>query len=126
MQQLDGRDWGEPTYPFSSCQECHRLRGVPLRDFTAEDLRITIGQNIGLEYLVPLALERLDHDPFTPGAYYPCDLLVSMLRSDVKFWQRHAKAAGAAGDDCRASNWSISNQAGYRQPDSHQSSYTGL
>jgi len=50
-----------------------------------------LGRTSGLEYLVPLALERLDDDPFTPGAYYPCDLLASVLRSDMKFWQRHAK-----------------------------------
>jgi len=91
LQQLDGQDRGEPTYRSHLVRECRRLRRVPLRDFTAEDLRIAIGQNVGLEYLVPLALERLDDDPFTPGAYYPCDLLVSVLRSDMKFWQRHAK-----------------------------------
>jgi hypothetical protein len=89
LQQLDGQDWGEPTYHSHLVIECHRLRRVPLRDFTVEDLRITIGQNIGLEYLVPLALERLRDDPFAEGAYYPCDLLVSVLRSDAKFWQRH-------------------------------------
>ena len=89
LQQLDGQDWGEPTYHSHLVTECHRLRRVPLRDFTVEDLRITIGQNIGLEYLVSLALEHLRDDPFAEGAYYPCDLLVSVLRSDAKFWQRH-------------------------------------
>ena len=64
----------------------HRL---PLQDFTIEDLRITIGQNIGLEYLIPLALERLQNDPFAEGAYYPCDLLVGVLGTDAKFWQGH-------------------------------------
>jgi len=64
LQQLDGTDWGEPTFDSHLVQECHRLHRVPLRDFTVEDLRITIGQDIGLEYLVPLALERLHADPF--------------------------------------------------------------
>ena len=91
LQQLDGQDRGEPTFRSHLVRECRRFRRVPLCNFTAEDLRIAIGQNVGLEYLVPLALERLDDDPFTPGAYYPCDLLVSVLRSDMKFWQRHAK-----------------------------------
>jgi hypothetical protein len=52
-------------------------------------LRITIGQNIGLVHLVPLALERLHDDPFAEGAYYPCDLLVSVLGAEVQFWQVH-------------------------------------
>jgi hypothetical protein len=59
LQQFDGEDWGEPTFDSHLVSECHRLHRVPLRDFTVEDLRITIGQQIGLDYLIPLALERL-------------------------------------------------------------------
>lgn len=89
LQQLEGEDWGEPTFDSRLVKECHRLHRVPLRDFTVEDLRITIGQQIGLEYLVPLALERLHHDPFAEGAYYPCDLLVSVLSAEARFWRSH-------------------------------------
>jgi hypothetical protein len=89
LQQLDGQDWGEPTFDSHLVTECHRLRRVPLRDLTVEDLRITIGQNIGLEHLVPLALERLHDNPFTEGAYYPCDLLVSVLGAEARFWKSH-------------------------------------
>jgi CDI immunity proteins len=88
LQQLDGQDWGEPTFPTHLVRECHRLRRVPLRDFTAENLRIMIGQNIGLPYLVPLALELLRADPFTEGDFYKGDLLQSVLRADASFWQR--------------------------------------
>ena len=91
LQQLDGQDWGKPTFDSYLVTECHRLRRVPLRDFTVEDLRITIGQNIGLEHLVPLALERLHDDPFAEGAYYPCDLLVSLLGAEARFWQSHSE-----------------------------------
>jgi hypothetical protein len=94
LQQLDGQDWGEPTFDSHLVAECHRLRRVPLRDFTVEDLRITIGQNIGLEHLVPLALERLHGDPFAEGAYYPCDLLVSVLGAEARFWQSHLELRG--------------------------------
>lgn len=89
LQQLDGEDWGEPTFDSHLVTECHRLHRVPLRDFTVEDLRITIGQQVGLDYLIPLALERLKDDPFAEGAYYPCDLLVSVLGAEVRFWQSH-------------------------------------
>ena len=94
LQQLDGQDWGEPTFDSHLVTECHRLHRVPLRDFTVEDLRITIGQNIGLEHLVPLALERLRDDPFAEGAHYPCDLLVTMLGAAAQFWQRHSELRG--------------------------------
>jgi hypothetical protein len=89
LQDIDGQDWGEPTYTSRLVTECHRLRRVPLCDFTAENLRIMIGQNIGLEHLLPLALERLHDDPVAEGGYYPCDLLVNVLRSDAGFWRDH-------------------------------------
>lgn len=89
LQQLEGKDWGEPTSDSHLVQECHRLHRAPLSNFTVEDLRITIGQDIGLDFLVPLALERLDADPFAEGAHYPCDLLVHVLGSDAQFWLSH-------------------------------------
>jgi hypothetical protein len=89
LQELEGDDWGEPTFGSHLVTECHRLHRVPLRDFTIEDLRITIGQSIGLPYLAVLALERLQDDPFAEGDCYPCDLLANMLRADAKFWRNH-------------------------------------
>jgi hypothetical protein len=47
-----------------------------------------IGQNIGLEYLVPLALERLRRDPFAAGDCYPGDLLGSVLKVQSSFWKQ--------------------------------------
>jgi hypothetical protein len=88
LQQLEGEDWGEPTFHTRLARECHRLHRVPLRDFTVEDLRIMIGQDIGLKYLAFLALERLQADPYAEGDLYPGDLLVSALGSDAGFWHR--------------------------------------
>jgi hypothetical protein len=90
LQQLEDCDWGEPQYDSHLVIECHRLRRVPLREFSVENLRIMIGQSIGLEYLMPLALERLEENPFAKGDYYPGDLLVNVLGCDARFWQQHA------------------------------------
>jgi hypothetical protein len=46
LQELEGHDWGDPSYDSHLVTECHRLHRIPLCDFTVEDLRITIGQNI--------------------------------------------------------------------------------
>ncbi|MEZ0255785.1 MAG: contact-dependent growth inhibition system immunity protein [Chthoniobacter sp.] len=90
LQQLEGDDWGEPNFDSHPVIECHRLRRVPLGEFTVENLRIMIGQKIGLEYLLPLALERLEENPFAEGDCYPCDLLENVLGCDARFWQQHA------------------------------------
>lgn len=89
LQQLEGKDWGEPTYDSYLVTECHRLRRVPLREFTAESFRIMIGQQIGLPYLVPMALELLRADPFTEGDFYGGDLLAAVLRVELAFWLQH-------------------------------------
>jgi hypothetical protein len=86
LQELENEDWGKPNFNSRLVQECHRLRRIPLKDFKVEDLRILIGQNIGLNYLVPLAIEKLEQNPLAEGNYYSGDLLVNVLRVEPKFW----------------------------------------
>ena len=90
LQELEGQDWGDGSYfPSHLVLTTHALRRKPLQDFTIEDLRIMIGQNFSLEYLVPLAIKRLQHNPLAAGDFYEGDLLASVLRVESSFWQRH-------------------------------------
>jgi hypothetical protein len=89
LQELEASDWGEPTCDSHLVTTIHRLRRVPLRQFSVEDLRIMIGQNIGLQYLVPLALGHLRKNPLAEGDFYPGDLLKMMLTADPTFWRDH-------------------------------------
>ncbi len=89
LQELESKDWGEPNFGSHLVTECHRLRRVALCEFTTEDLRIMIGQQIGLEYLIPLAIERLRDDPFAEGDFYHGDLLQNVLRADSRFLVNH-------------------------------------
>ncbi len=90
LQELEKSDWGEPTYHSSLVRTCHALRRKPLAEFTTEDLRIMIGQQISLPYLIPLALERLEVEPLVEGRCYPGDLLSAVLKVDRAFWSEHA------------------------------------
>lgn len=89
LEELDGEDWGEPTFPSALVTNCHRLRRVPLRNFTTESFRILIGQRIGLEWLVPLALDILAKDPLAEGDFYRGDLLRNVHHIPAEFWQAH-------------------------------------
>jgi hypothetical protein len=89
LQELENNDWGEPNFDSHLVQECHRLRRVPLKDFTEGNLRIMIGQNIGLKYLMPMAVERLKQNPLAEGDFYAGDLLVNVLRVETNFWSSH-------------------------------------
>lgn len=89
LQELENCDWGEPMYHSNLVVTCHRLRRVLLRLFNAGDLRIMIGQNISLEFLVPIALKHLHRRPFVEGTFYPGDLLKSVMEVEADFWAQY-------------------------------------
>ncbi|MBC8136889.1 MAG: hypothetical protein H8F28_13475, partial [Fibrella sp.] len=63
------------------------LMDVPTGEFTTEDIRLMIGQDMGVEYLLPLAIKLLRQDPFAEGMYYEGDLLASVIRIKADFWR---------------------------------------
>ncbi len=67
----------------------HWLRKKTLREFTPEDLRFMLGQQISLPILMPMALDVLEIDPFAGGDMSPGSLLFNALRVDRQFWQGH-------------------------------------
>jgi hypothetical protein len=96
LDELDPPAWGEPKCDSYLTTTSHSLRRKPLVDFTTEDLRIMIGQGIGLRWLVPLALDLLEKDPLAAGDFYSGDLLAAVLRVRQAFWSQetecHARA----------------------------------
>ncbi|WP_248723218.1 contact-dependent growth inhibition system immunity protein [Seonamhaeicola sp. ML3] len=66
---------------------CSRLRKVPLNEFNTEDLRIMIGQDIGLTFLIPLAIQILKKDILAEGHLYEGDLLKVVLTSNKDYWK---------------------------------------
>jgi hypothetical protein len=90
LQEIEGEDWSEPSFDSYLVTTIHRLRRKPFNEFTTEDLRIMIGQGIGLPYLIPMALERLSENPLAGGDFYPGDLLKSVLSVETEFWKKHS------------------------------------
>ena len=86
LENLENKFWGNPEYDSYLVKRCHELRKLPLDNFTTEDLRIMIGQQIGLDYLVPLALEVLAKDLFVEGNFFEGDLLKNTLAIETDFW----------------------------------------
>ena len=70
LDQLEQKVWGEPEHNSSLVLNCHRLRKVPLNQFTTEDFRLMISQAIGLDFLIPPAIEILTENPLISGNYY--------------------------------------------------------
>jgi hypothetical protein len=89
LTELEEHDWGPPSFESYLVAECHRLRKKRLREFTVEDLRIMIGQNIGLKYLMPIAIPKLATNPLTEGDYFPGDLLCNVLKVEPRYWKQY-------------------------------------
>ncbi|MFD5815991.1 contact-dependent growth inhibition system immunity protein [Streptomyces sp. NPDC127038] len=72
----------------------HALRSKPVGTLTVEDLRLLIGQDIGLAVLLPLAVEVLRDDPLAEGHMYEGDLLRAVLTRPSAVWSDHPDVAG--------------------------------
>lgn len=86
---------GPPGYDSNLVREAHRLRAVPIGELTDENLRLLLGQHIGAEWLVPIALARLQDDPLAEGDFYPGDLLSNVLGMDAAYWSSHPELLNA-------------------------------
>jgi len=88
IEQLENKYWGDaPKDSSGLVVSCHNLRRKPLSEFEPNDYRVLIGQNIGIKYLVPMAIELLEKDPFVEATYYPGDLFLYVMKVDSSFWK---------------------------------------
>lgn len=88
LESLEKKSWPALSSDEGSylIKTCNSLRKKQLQDFTTEDLRIMIGQEIGLYFLMPLAIETLTDNMYAEGDMYEGDLLKNVLEVDTKFW----------------------------------------
>jgi CDI immunity proteins len=90
IESLEKHNYGDPNEaPTTMVRRCLELCKTPLDKFTIEDLRLMIGQEFSLPYLIPLAIEHLRTDIFVEGDLYPGDLLRMVLSVNITFWTQH-------------------------------------
>lgn len=81
LEQIEQDYWPEPPSDATFLvRRVTALRRVPLAELGVEDLRIMIGQGVGLPVLVPRALAVLEREPLAEGDFYPGDLLSAVAR----------------------------------------------
>ena len=87
IENIEQDYWGDkPSYDSHLVTTIYKLRKKNLEEFTAEDLRIVIGQNFSLPILIPKAIDILEEDILAEGDFYPGDLLKNVLTITPKFW----------------------------------------
>ncbi|MGW4894388.1 contact-dependent growth inhibition system immunity protein [Kitasatospora sp. NPDC004240] len=90
LDELEGDRWPAPLADAPPLVvRAHALRHRPVGELTIEDLRLLIGQNVGLAHLLPLAVEVLRDDPMAEGDLYEGDLLSAVLTRSADAWRDH-------------------------------------
>lgn len=86
IAELEGIEWEPPEAGASRViRRCHEIRRKALSSLTATDLRLVIGQDIGLPFVMPLALNIVEKDPLIETEHYKGDLLVAVLNASAQF-----------------------------------------
>ncbi|GAA4856710.1 contact-dependent growth inhibition system immunity protein [Kitasatospora terrestris] len=87
LEELERDRWSAPSGGETRLMATVReLRRKPIGGLTVEDMRLLIRQDVGLAYLLPLAVEVLRADPLVEGDMYEGDLLAAVLTRSVEVW----------------------------------------
>lgn len=90
IENLEKDFWGEsPKDSTTLVDKVHRLRTIQIEKLEPKDIRLLIGQNVGLRYTIPIALEILSKDIFIDSELYNGDLLQSILKVNMDFWNEN-------------------------------------
>ncbi|NBM20177.1 contact-dependent growth inhibition system immunity protein [Streptomyces sp. GC420] len=96
VEQLENDRWPEPPAGSTSLvTSVHALRRKPVGQLTVEELRRLIGQDVGLEWLLPLAVEILRETApgQAGGGFYDDDLLTAVVTRSRAVWDREPELA---------------------------------
>ncbi|WP_282777292.1 MULTISPECIES: contact-dependent growth inhibition system immunity protein [unclassified Nocardia] len=96
LQELEGTCWPElREFPSELVADVYRLREMPIGELNPTALARLIGQEIGLRWLIPVALDHLSETvpDERAGGFYDEDLLTAVVTCSLEFWQDHPEWA---------------------------------
>ena len=89
LLQLKREKFRDFSWDFDPFPSGFSLRHVPLEVLREEHLWILIRQSIGLDYLVLMAIEKLEVNPLLKCRRSEGDLLSAVLCADALVWKRN-------------------------------------
>ena len=99
IEALEADVWPEPPVDATDLvRRVDRLRKLPVESLDGEELRLLLNQDVGIDVILPIVLERVSEQPLLEGGYYPGDVLVALLRLDKRTWDRHPMEASRLRD----------------------------
>lgn len=89
IKQLTGLDLSSDSWNSGLIRKVEKYINQPLKSLDIEALRLLISQNIGLDFLIPMAIDRLRENILAKGDLYEGDLLKNVLDSNKVYWIKH-------------------------------------
>lgn len=87
LDEVDGPPWPPPPSPTTGLvTKVHALRRRRLGDLAPADLRTLITQQVGLPYVLPLAVRLLLEEPMLDSYFHPGDLLLAVMGRPAPDW----------------------------------------
>jgi hypothetical protein len=90
LEELEKDYWqdsaSENDQPTTLVKKVYLFRKIPLKDLEPGQIRLLIGQDVGIQYLLPLALNILEKNPYTECDFFSGDLLKCVAGIDMKYW----------------------------------------
>ncbi|MEU2622818.1 contact-dependent growth inhibition system immunity protein [Streptomyces sp. NPDC007157] len=93
LEQLDGERWGDPpTDTTSLVKNVYEWRRRPVGTLEPHELGRLIGQDVGLPWLLPPAVEIL-RERAAAGGFIDGDLLYAVVTRNPVVWAEHPELA---------------------------------
>jgi len=93
LENLEKDYWGAPSFNSYLVKRTHAIRKLPLSALTEDDIAMMIRQKFSLDYLVPLAIDKLEKDILahgdtgTEGA-----IMEAILEIPADFWKANTSS----------------------------------
>jgi hypothetical protein len=91
IEELENDYWSTTEFPTPLVEKCYTCRTIPINELSVEQIRLLLGQKIGIKFLLHKAIQFLQEDILSEGDFYPGDLLVCVLCLDLNDWKDNAK-----------------------------------
>jgi len=89
IEEIEKEKWENlQEYPTNLIKRAYEIRRKKISDYGLDDYRIAIDQDMGVEILVPFAVEKLKSNILLEAIYYPGDLLFTVLKKGA-YWRNH-------------------------------------
>lgn len=91
IEELENDYWKEESeFPTNLIKRCFEYRKIKVSELNIEQLRLLISQKIGIEYLIPIALEKLKQNIIIEASIYKGDLLDAVSKVPTEFWVKNS------------------------------------